>query len=129
MLTHLAGLLPPLDAPHHMRASEWKPFREGLVLRSQPGAGSYVDIGLDRMAFVPQQVVPNTRVTLELGEQPDVQFMPDFGEHMIVGKVREGPGLQQHNRGAECVGRRVVEFCSRPGLEHTDRTWGCQESV
>lgn len=71
-----------------MRASEWKPYREGLVLRSQPGAGSYVDIGLDRMAFVPQQVAANTRVTLHLGDQPNVTFMPDFGEHMIVGKVR-----------------------------------------
>ena len=40
-----SGLLPPLDAPHHMRASEWGPYREGLVLRSQPGSGSYVDIG------------------------------------------------------------------------------------
>jgi predicted SPOUT superfamily RNA methylase MTH1 len=70
-----------------MRASEWKPYREGLVLRSQPGQGSYVDIGLDRMAHVQETVEPNTRVTLELGEQPNVQFMPDFGEHMIVGKV------------------------------------------
>jgi hypothetical protein len=72
-----------------MRASEWKPYREGLVLRSQAGTGSsYVDIGLDRMAFVPQELQPNTRVTLQLGEQPTVQFMPEFGENMIVGKVR-----------------------------------------
>jgi hypothetical protein len=28
-----------------MRASEWAAYREGLVLRSQPGSGSYVDIG------------------------------------------------------------------------------------
>jgi predicted SPOUT superfamily RNA methylase MTH1 len=73
-----------------MRASEWKPYREGLVLRSQPGGGSYVDIGLDRMAYVQQSVAPNTRVTLQLGEQPQVQFMPDFGEHMIIGKVGDG---------------------------------------
>jgi predicted SPOUT superfamily RNA methylase MTH1 len=75
-----------------MRASEWKPYREGLVLRSQPGGGSYVDIGLDRMAHVPQVVALNTRVTLELGQQPTSQFMPDFGEHMIVGQVREAAG-------------------------------------
>lgn len=83
----LAGLLPPLDAPHHMRASEWKPYREGLVLKVQPGVGSYVDIGLDRMAFVPQQFAPNTRVTLAVGDAPQVQFMADFGENMIMGKV------------------------------------------
>lgn len=84
-----------------MRASEWKAFREGLVLRTQPGSGSYVDIGLDRMAFVPQEVAPNTRITLQLGEQQSVQFMPDFGEHMILGQVREcvgggGTGACQH---------------------------------
>jgi predicted SPOUT superfamily RNA methylase MTH1 len=83
----LAGLLPPLDAPHHMRASEWKQYREGLVLKVQPGVGSYVDIGLDRMAFVPQAVGVNTRVTLAVGELPQVQFMPDFGENMILGQV------------------------------------------
>ena len=42
----LAGLLPPVDAPHHMRVVEWKPYREGVVVRSDPRAGSYVDVGL-----------------------------------------------------------------------------------
>lgn len=51
----LAGQLPPLDAPHHMRAAEWQPFREGIVVRSAHGAGSLLDIGLDKvcpLAFV-----------------------------------------------------------------------------
>lgn len=42
----LAGLLPPLDAPHHMRVIEWKPFREGVVLRSDVTTGSFIDVGL-----------------------------------------------------------------------------------
>lgn len=42
----LAGLLPPVDAPHHMRVMEWKPWREGVVLRSDPRNGSFVDVGL-----------------------------------------------------------------------------------
>ncbi len=42
----LAGLLPPVDAPHHMRVMEWKPYREGVVLRADPRTGSYVDVGL-----------------------------------------------------------------------------------
>ena len=46
-----AGALPPLDAPHHMRAAEWGAFREGVVLRSVPGAGSLVDVGLDKVGF------------------------------------------------------------------------------
>ena len=47
-----AGALPPLDAPHHMRAAEWGAFREGVVLCSAPGAGSLVDVGLDRVSFL-----------------------------------------------------------------------------
>ena len=46
----LSGQLPPLDAPHHMRATEWGVFREGVVLSSAPGAGSLLDIGLDKVS-------------------------------------------------------------------------------
>ena len=45
----LSGQLPPLDAPHHMRATEWEEFREGVVLASAPGAGSLLDVGLDKV--------------------------------------------------------------------------------
>lgn len=27
----LQGLLPPLDAPHHLRKHEWAPYREGIL--------------------------------------------------------------------------------------------------
>ena len=45
----LSGQLPPLDAPHHMRATEWGEFREGVVLASEPKAGSLLDVGLDKV--------------------------------------------------------------------------------
>lgn len=103
----LAGLLPPLDAPHHMRASEWKPYREGVVLQSRPGAGSYVDIGLDRTGFVPQQLPVNTRVTLYVGDAPNMQFMADFGETMVVGEVSQGVDSNRgRRRAAEMAGYR-----------------------
>ena len=49
-----AGMLPPLDAPHHLRSTEWGPFREGVVRRSAKGEGSWVDVGLDKDAHIPQ---------------------------------------------------------------------------
>lgn len=49
-----AGVLPPLDAPHHLRSTEWGPYREGVVLRAASGRGSWLDVGLDRDAHVPQ---------------------------------------------------------------------------
>ena len=45
----LAGTLPPLDAPHHMRATEWAFFREGVVTRSGLGEGSLLNVGLDKV--------------------------------------------------------------------------------
>lgn len=50
----LAGLLNPLDAPHHMRADDACPFREGVVLDRtiKKGAGSFVDIGKRKVTAV-----------------------------------------------------------------------------
>ena len=46
----LAGALPPLDAPHLMRATEWSMYREGVVLTSVPGEGSLLNVGLDKVS-------------------------------------------------------------------------------
>ncbi len=46
----LAGSLPPLDAPHHMRATEWATYREGVVLSSVTGEGSLLNVGLDKVS-------------------------------------------------------------------------------
>ena len=45
----LAGALPPLDAPHHMRATEWAMYREAVVVSSVPGEGSLLNVGLDKV--------------------------------------------------------------------------------
>lgn len=50
----LAGALPPLDAPHHMRATEWAPYREGVVVSSVPGEGSLLNVGLDKVSYACQ---------------------------------------------------------------------------
>ena len=50
----LAGALPPLDAPHHMRATEWAMYREGVVVSSVPGEGSLLNVGLDKVRNVQQ---------------------------------------------------------------------------
>lgn len=46
-----AGVLPPLDAPHHLRSSEWGPYREGVVLSSDTASGSLIDVGLDKVGI------------------------------------------------------------------------------
>jgi predicted SPOUT superfamily RNA methylase MTH1 len=42
-----AGLLPPMDAPHHVRADDRVPFREGVVLDTiGPNGNSLVNCGI-----------------------------------------------------------------------------------
>ena len=72
-----AGMLPPLDAPHHLRAAEWGPYREGVVRETNNGAagGSFIDIGLEKDAYIPRSLKPGARVTLHLGDEADVEWM------------------------------------------------------
>ncbi|GLC41782.1 hypothetical protein PLESTM_001239000 [Pleodorina starrii] len=85
----LAAALPAADPPHHARPSgTWMPYREGVVLKSEQGSGSYVDVGLDRMVWLEQELPQSTRVTVHLGDlEPETRFMAAYSETMIVGKV------------------------------------------
>ncbi|KAJ6771552.1 CLASS IV SAM-BINDING METHYLTRANSFERASE-RELATED [Salix koriyanagi] len=63
------GMLPPLDAPHHLRKHEWAPFREGVTLNEKlPNSGeTLVDVGLSRSVVVNQALEPGIRVTVAMG--------------------------------------------------------------
>ena len=64
----LAGILPPLDMPHHLRKSDSSEFREGVVL---PTKGKQldklqIDVGLDDPVEVTGTAPEGTRVTVQL---------------------------------------------------------------
>ncbi|OVA06678.1 putative RNA methyltransferase [Macleaya cordata] len=63
------GLLPPLDAPHHLRKHEWGPYREGVTLKVEDSnfVGTLVDVGLNKNIFVDQKLEPGIRVTVAMG--------------------------------------------------------------
>ena len=71
------GLLPPLNAPHHPRATEWSKYREGVALApadaTAPGspapATTLVDVGLDRPALVHAPFPPGTRLTVRFKDK------------------------------------------------------------
>ncbi|KAI9916430.1 hypothetical protein PsorP6_017124 [Peronosclerospora sorghi] len=65
-----AGLLNPLDAPHHVRAQEWSLYREGVVTTRprKENDGALIDVGLQRPVAVPQRIQPGVRVTVKLDE-------------------------------------------------------------
>jgi len=62
------GMLPPLDAPHHVR--EWDThcrFREGVVLDKAAATGmSLVNVGLKKYIEIDRKLVAGIRVTVEI---------------------------------------------------------------
>ncbi|XP_076954083.1 uncharacterized protein LOC143628349 [Bidens hawaiensis] len=72
------GLLPPLDAPHHLRKHEWGPYREGVTLSQQaPSSGStLVDVGLSKNVVIDQALEPGTRVTVAMGTDRQLDDEP-----------------------------------------------------
>ena len=65
-----AGTLPSLDMPHHLRANEHCPFREGVTLphtTNSTAKGTQVETGLPTPSLLPSiSIPPNTRLTLRL---------------------------------------------------------------
>ncbi|KAL2463796.1 Nucleic acid-binding [Forsythia ovata] len=63
------GLLPPLDAPHHLRKHEWASYREGITLKNQDqgSMGTLVDVGLSKNVVIDQVIEPGRRVTVAMG--------------------------------------------------------------
>ncbi|XAR57221.1 hypothetical protein NMG60_11025282 [Bertholletia excelsa] len=63
------GLLPPLDAPHHLRKHEWAPYREGVTLKEHSSncTGTFVDVGLSRNVLIDKVLEPGVRVTVTMG--------------------------------------------------------------
>ncbi|KAG2623305.1 putative methyltransferase C9orf114 homolog [Panicum virgatum] len=66
------GLLPPLDAPHHVRKHEWSEFREGVTLEGDRSKGTLVDVGLNKNVLVEQILEPGKRVTVAMGTNRDL---------------------------------------------------------
>ncbi|KQK04438.1 putative methyltransferase C9orf114 [Brachypodium distachyon] len=66
------GLLPPLDAPHHVRRHEWSEFREGVTLGGDRSKGTLVDVGLSKDILVEQILEPGKRVTVAMGTNRDI---------------------------------------------------------
>lgn len=68
-----AGLLNPLDTPHHVKAEEESPYREGIVLDKpvKAGKGSFVNVGLFKEAIIDKALRPGLRVTVKMESKID----------------------------------------------------------
>lgn len=67
-----AGTLPSLDLPHHLRADEWCPYREGVTSTPVRGqSGTHVEAGLRIPVSVDVEIPPMNRVTLRFDENAE----------------------------------------------------------
>lgn len=88
----LAGSLPSLDMPHHMRSNDWYQYREGITVSTSSSNGgsnpeaedqgrkkhkfgvdpsiatAFVDVGLSHHVPLPDVIDLNTRVTIKFAE-------------------------------------------------------------
>eukprot|EP00605_Chrysophyceae_sp_TOSAG23-4_P000534 GSChrysophyteH1.ASY1.ANO1.603.1 assembled CDS len=99
----LAGILPPLDAPHHMRREDVSLYREGVVVENKISeTGCYVNVGLTSEAYVPRSIKPGIRLTVELDDPAcgttstsalDTKNVTPSGEAVAPSKPRTKHGL------------------------------------
>ncbi|XP_053503949.1 putative methyltransferase C9orf114 homolog [Ictalurus furcatus] len=70
-----AGLLNPLDSPHHMRIDQEAKFREGVVLDRpcKAGKGSFVNCGMRKDVQIDKQLQPGLRVTVRLNKNRNTE--------------------------------------------------------
>ncbi|XP_076168932.1 28S rRNA (uridine-N(3))-methyltransferase [Ptiloglossa arizonensis] len=65
-----AGVLNPLDAPHHLRQQDISLYREGIITNKlvKGGKGSYVNVGLLNDVHVDKVLTAGLRVTVKIPE-------------------------------------------------------------
>jgi Putative RNA methyltransferase len=94
----LAGLLPPVDAPHHMRAMEWRPYREGAVVSADPETGSLIDVGLYETVSMP---LIECEPKFSCVWKRSLLYSPTC-DAAFGGRLLRGPAIEAQHRSAEC---------------------------
>ncbi|KAL7551681.1 hypothetical protein ACHAWF_014872 [Thalassiosira exigua] len=84
-----SGLLPPLDAPHHLRKGDVACFREGVVVDKDGGEeGSFVNCGVpNRLVQIDRVLTPGIRCTVQLDPKEYESKQPSSKKGTMKGKV------------------------------------------
>ncbi|CAB1318843.1 unnamed protein product, partial [Coregonus sp. 'balchen'] len=90
-----AGLLNPLDSPHHMRKDDECEYREGVVLDrpSKPGKGSLVNCGMWKEVQIDKQLQSGLRVTVHMNKTQNKDGRLHKGVVVAPHKPRTEGGL------------------------------------
>ncbi|XP_029024530.2 kynurenine--oxoglutarate transaminase 3 [Betta splendens] len=123
-----AGLLNPLDSPHHMRIDEESEYREGIVLErpTKQGKGSLVNCGMRKDVRIDKQLQAGLRVTVQLNETQNQESKMYKGVVVAPHVPRTEGGLYwgYSVRLASCLS---AVFTESPYKEGYDLTIGTSE--
>ena len=115
-----AGLLNPLDTPHHLRQSEFSQYREGVILdrpaSQKKGKGSWVNCGIDKDVRVDLNAPAGQRVT-GLVHMPQMLFLGAASMNSILVKFDD----EQREDGKYLTGKLIMPDQVR---EETGTYWG-----
>ncbi|KAJ6430018.1 hypothetical protein OIU84_021433 [Salix udensis] len=125
------GMLPPLDAPHHLRKHEWAPFREGVTLNEKfPNSGeTLVDVGLSKNVAVNQVLEPGNKSNRGYGNQPQFgcrSTTPVFkdcpykgGYDHLIGTSEHGLVINSSELSLPAFRHLLIAFGGLAGLEES----------
>ncbi|KAM7368789.1 hypothetical protein PAMP_013096 [Pampus punctatissimus] len=123
-----AGLLNPLDSPHHMRIDEESEYREGIVLDrpTKQGKGSLVNCGMRKDVQIDKQLQSGLRVTVQLNKTQNQESRMYKGKVVAPHVPRTEGGLYwgYSVRLASCLS---AVFTESPYKEGYDLTIGTSE--
>ncbi|XP_037607940.1 putative methyltransferase C9orf114 homolog [Sebastes umbrosus] len=123
-----AGLLNPLDSPHHMRIDDESEYREGIVLDRpiKPGKGSLVNCGMRKDVRIDKQLQAGLRVTVKLNTSQNQESKICKGAVVAPHLPRTEGGLYwgYSVRLASCLS---AVFTESPYEEGYDQTIGTSE--
>nr|KAF6283166.1 SPOUT domain containing methyltransferase 1 [Pipistrellus kuhlii] len=123
-----AGLLNPLDSPHHMRQDEESEFREGVVVDrpTRAGQGSFVNCGMKKEVKIDKNLEPGLRVTVRLSQQQLAESKTYRGKVVSSQDPRTKAGLYWGYtvRLASCLS---AVFAEAPFQDGYDLTIGTSE--
>ncbi|MGH0167942.1 UNVERIFIED_CONTAM: hypothetical protein FKN15_053787 [Acipenser sinensis] len=118
-----AGLLNPLDSPHHMRMDEESEFREGVVLDRpcKPGKGSFVNCGMRKEVQIDRQLQAGLRVTVRLDKSQNPESRVQKGRVVAphVPRTESGHYWGYSVRLASCLSKVFTECSFKEGYDLT----------
>ncbi|KAF5893837.1 putative methyltransferase C9orf114 [Clarias magur] len=118
-----AGLLNPLDSPHHMRIDEEAKFREGVVLDRpcKAGKGSFVNCGMRKEVQIDKQLQSGLRVTVQLNKNQNTESRVYKGVVVAPHVPRTEGGLYwgYSVRLASCLSAVMTECPFKDGYDLT----------